>query len=60
MTPFLTGPARRRYIADADGNGTVTQTKLYQLVRQSGAVGEHTLDIRFLDPGVQAFVFTFG
>ncbi|MFJ1253944.1 cytochrome c biogenesis protein DipZ [Cupriavidus sp. CuC1] len=45
---------------DADGNGTVTQTKLYQLVRQSGTVGEHTLDIRFLDPGVQAFVFTFG
>ena len=45
---------------DADGNGTVTQTRLYQLVRQSGEVGEHTFDIRFLDPGVQAFVFTFG
>lgn len=45
---------------DPDGNGTVTQTRLYQLVRQPGKVGEHTFDIRFLDPGVQAFVFTFG
>ncbi|MGO4326405.1 cytochrome c biogenesis protein DipZ [Cupriavidus sp. 2TAF22] len=45
---------------DAAGNGTVTQTRLYQLVRQSGEVAERTFEIRFLDPGVQAFVFTFG
>jgi thiol-disulfide isomerase/thioredoxin len=45
---------------DADGNGTVTETRLYQLVRQAGSVEERTFEVRFLDPGVEAFVFTFG
>jgi cytochrome c biogenesis protein CcdA/thiol-disulfide isomerase/thioredoxin len=45
---------------DADGRGVVTGQKLYQLIRQSGTVGEHTFEIRFFDPGVQAFAFTFG
>jgi thiol-disulfide isomerase/thioredoxin len=45
---------------DAEGNGTVTQTRLYQLVRQAGQVKERTFEVRFADPGVQAFVFTFG
>ncbi|NLS16510.1 cytochrome c biogenesis protein DipZ [Rhizobium sp. P40RR-XXII] len=45
---------------DAAGNGTVTETKLYQLVRQSGDVTAHNFEIRFLDPGVQAYAFTFG
>ena len=45
---------------DADGNGTVTATRLYQLVRQSGAVSARNFEIRFLDPGVQAYAFTFG
>ena len=45
---------------DAEGNGTVTETRLYQLVRQSGDARERTFEVRFLDPGVQAFVFTFG
>ena len=45
---------------DAGGNGTVNETRLYQLVRQSGEVRERTFEIRFLDPGVEAFVFTFG
>ncbi len=45
---------------DADGNGTVTETRLYQLVRQAGDVRERTFEIRFLAPGVEAFVFTFG
>lgn len=45
---------------DAGGNGAVTQTRLYQLVRQAGEVGEHTFEIRFLDPGVRAYAFTFG
>jgi cytochrome c biogenesis protein CcdA/thiol-disulfide isomerase/thioredoxin len=44
---------------DADGNGTVTSQRLYQLIRQDGQ-GEHTFAIQFLDPGVQAFAFTFG
>ena len=45
---------------DADGNSTVTGQRLYQLVRQAGAVADHTFAIQFLDPGVQAFSFTFG
>ncbi|TCL71773.1 cytochrome c biogenesis protein DipZ [Rhizobium sp. BK251] len=45
---------------DADGNGIVTTTKLYQLVRQSGSVQARNFEIRFLDPGVQAYAFTFG
>lgn len=45
---------------DADGQGTITSTKLYQLVRQSGDVEERTFEIRFLDPGVEAYAFTFG
>jgi len=45
---------------DADGNGVVTSQRLYQLVRSSGQITERTFEIRFLDPGVQAYVFTFG
>lgn len=45
---------------DAHGNGAVTQTRLYQLVRQAGTVGEHTFEIRFLDAGAHAYAFTFG
>jgi cytochrome c biogenesis protein CcdA/thiol-disulfide isomerase/thioredoxin len=45
---------------DAEGNGVVTTQRLYQLVRATGAVADHTFEIRFLDPGVQAYAFTFG
>jgi cytochrome c biogenesis protein CcdA/thiol-disulfide isomerase/thioredoxin len=45
---------------DADGYGTVTGQRLYQLVRQAGAIGDRTFEIEFLDPGVQAYAFTFG
>jgi Thioredoxin like C-terminal domain len=45
---------------DALGNGSVTEPRLYQLVRQPGAVGERAFEITFLDPGVRAYVFTFG
>jgi hypothetical protein len=38
----------------------VTEHRLYQLVRQSGAIADHTFEIQFLDSGVQAFAFTFG
>jgi len=34
--------------------------RLYQLVRQDGTVADRTFEIRFLDPGVQAYAFTFG
>jgi cytochrome c biogenesis protein CcdA/thiol-disulfide isomerase/thioredoxin len=45
---------------DVDGNGTVTSQRLYQLVRQTHGSGERTFEITFLDPGVQAYAFTFG
>ncbi|WP_186130278.1 cytochrome c biogenesis protein DipZ [Burkholderia gladioli] len=45
---------------NADGVGTVTGQRLYQLIRQSGPIVDHTFSIEFLDPGVQAFAFTFG
>jgi thiol-disulfide isomerase/thioredoxin len=45
---------------DAQGNGVVTDHRLYQLVRQNGSVGSHLFAIEFEDPGVQAFSFTFG
>jgi cytochrome c biogenesis protein CcdA/thiol-disulfide isomerase/thioredoxin len=43
-----------------DGSGLVTEERLYQLVRQRGPVSDHTFEIEFLDPGVQAYSFTFG
>jgi cytochrome c biogenesis protein CcdA/thiol-disulfide isomerase/thioredoxin len=45
---------------DADGNGTVTEERLYQLIRQSGEIRDHTFEIEFLDPGVVGYAFTFG
>ena len=45
---------------DADGNGTLTQQRLHQLIRQQGSITDRTFEITFLDPGAQAFSFTFG
>jgi thiol-disulfide isomerase/thioredoxin len=45
---------------NAAGEGIVTDVRLYQLVRQGGPVADHVFEIEFLDPGVQAFSFTFG
>jgi thiol-disulfide isomerase/thioredoxin len=45
---------------NADGEGVVTDHRLYQLVRQSGPITDHTFSIQFLDPDVQAYAFTFG
>jgi thiol-disulfide isomerase/thioredoxin len=45
---------------DAAGNGVVRDQRLYQLVRQQGPVSDRTFTIRFLDPDVRAFAFTFG
>jgi thiol-disulfide isomerase/thioredoxin len=44
----------------ADGSGEVTSQRLYQLVRAKGDVADRTFEIEFLDPGVEAFAFTFG
>jgi cytochrome c biogenesis protein CcdA/thiol-disulfide isomerase/thioredoxin len=43
-----------------DGSGSVGEQRLYQLLRQQQPAGEHTFAIEFLDPGVQAYSFTFG
>jgi cytochrome c biogenesis protein CcdA/thiol-disulfide isomerase/thioredoxin len=43
-----------------DGRGTVTEQRLYQLVRQNGGVQDRTFSIEFLDPGASAYAFTFG
>jgi len=43
-----------------NGAGDVRKPRLYQLVRQRGAVKDRTFEIEFLDPGVRAYVFTFG
>ena len=45
---------------DEQGNGTLTDPRLYQLLRQPGPVSDRTFEITFLDPGVQAYAFTFG
>lgn len=45
---------------DEQGNGTIAESRLYQLVRQPGALSDRTFEITFLDPGAQAYVFTFG
>jgi thiol-disulfide isomerase/thioredoxin len=43
-----------------DGTGVVREPRLYQLIRQKGAIEDRTFEIEFLDPGVQGSVFTFG
>ena len=45
---------------DDDGTGWLTDGRLYQIVRQHGEVQERTLEITFLEPGAEAYVFTFG
>ena len=42
---------------DAGGQGVVNGQRLYQLVRQNGAITDHTFEIRFLDPGVRGLCF---
>ena len=45
---------------DQSGEGSVSEPRMYQLVRRRGAVGQRAFEITFLDPGVRAYVFTFG
>ena len=45
---------------DAQGAGIVREQRLYQLIRQSGAIEDHTFAIEFLDAAVRAYSFTFG
>jgi thiol-disulfide isomerase/thioredoxin len=45
---------------DEEGDGVLTEGRMYQLVRQRDAVRERTLEITFLEPGAEAYAFTFG
>jgi thiol-disulfide isomerase/thioredoxin len=45
---------------DRLGEGTVTDARLYQLIRQPGTITDRSFEITFRDPGAQAYVFTFG
>jgi thiol-disulfide isomerase/thioredoxin len=45
---------------DEQGYGTVVEQRLYQLIRQPDAIADRHFEIEFLDPGVEAFAFTFG
>ena len=45
---------------DEEGNGMLADARLYQLVRQQGAVRERTVEITFLGPDAEAYAFTFG
>jgi thiol-disulfide isomerase/thioredoxin len=45
---------------DEQGNGLLQDGRLYQLVRQADAVRERTVEVTFLEPGAEAYVFTSG
>ena len=45
---------------DDEGRGTVAQQRLYQLIRETGSISDRTFEITFLEPGAEAYVFTFG
>jgi thiol-disulfide isomerase/thioredoxin len=55
-------PAGAAHGVDVDdqGNGTVTEQRLYQLIRQPKPITDRQFEIEFLDSGVEAFAFTFG
>jgi thiol-disulfide isomerase/thioredoxin len=55
-------PPREAYGEDVDrqGNGTVKEQRLYQLIRQPQPIADRLFEIEFLDPGVEALAFTFG
>ena len=55
-------PAGAAHGVDVDdrGDGTVTEQRLYQLIRQPKPITDRRFEIEFLDPGAEAFAFTFG
>ena len=55
-------PAGAAHGVDVDdqGIGTATEQRLYQLIRQPKPIADRLFEIEFLDPGVEAFAFTFG
>jgi Thioredoxin like C-terminal domain len=53
------GPAHGSDVDD-EGNGTITDQRLYQLIRQPKPIADRKFEIEYHGPGVEAFVFTFG
>jgi thiol-disulfide isomerase/thioredoxin len=53
------GPAHGSDV-DSQGNGAVTEPRMYQLIRQPKPIVDRQFEIQFLDPGAEAFCFTFG
>jgi len=45
---------------DERGNGLAQEQRLYQLIRQDKPIADRTFEIEFIDPGIEAFAFTFG
>jgi thiol-disulfide isomerase/thioredoxin len=52
--------AAHGFDVDPDGNGTLTEQRTYQLIRQPGEIAERTFEIEFIDAGAEAYCFTFG
>ncbi len=53
------GPAHGGDVDEA-GRGTLAEPRMYQLIRQPGSIGDRQVEIELLDPGAEAFCFTFG
>jgi hypothetical protein len=45
---------------DENGDGIADYPRMYQLIRQPAKISDRLFEIEFLDPGVEAYVFTFG
>lgn len=45
---------------DEQGNGMITEQRLYQLIRQPNPIVDRKFEIEFLDSGLEAFAFNFG
>src|SRR5215468_1749382 len=45
---------------DEKGDGTLSEPRMYQLIREPGSIADRSFEIEFMDAGVQAFDFTFG
>ena len=56
----LSAAAAHGVDVDADGNGTVEQQRMYQLIRQPRPIRERRFEVEFLDDGAEVFCFTFG
>ena len=52
--------AARGTEVDSMGQGTVSDQRLYQLIRQPGSIDDRNFEVEFIDPGVEAYCFTFG